>query len=121
MTFDTIHVMRGHIEAAGFVDVREEHFIWPIGPWPKDEYLKDMGRWGERNWCDGIEAWVMALYTRLLGWTYDEVKAFVSDFQGVIKDRRNHYYQEVRCVYARKPLDGESKGVGKEEDAKDGE
>jgi hypothetical protein len=107
MTFDTIHVMRGHIEAAGFVDVHEERFVWPIGPWPKDEYLKDMGRWGERNWCDGIEGWVMALYTRLLGWTYDEVKAFVSDFQGVIKDRKNHFYQEVRCVYARRPLDGE--------------
>jgi hypothetical protein len=120
MTFHTIHRMRAHLEDAGFVDITEEKFVWPIGPWPKDEHLKDMGRWGERNWCDGIEGWVMALYTRLLGWTYDEVKAFVSDFQGVIKDRQNHYYQEVRCVYGRKPLDSEVKaGAGDEENAGD--
>lgn len=49
----------------------------------------------------------MALYTRLLGWTYEEVKAFVRDFQNVIRDRRGRYWQEVRVVYARKPFDGE--------------
>jgi hypothetical protein len=46
----------------------------------------------------------MALYTRLLGWTYAEVQAFVRDLRNVIKNRGNHFYHEVRCVYARKPF-----------------
>jgi hypothetical protein len=92
------------MEEQGFVDVREEKFIWPIGAWPRDPHLKDLGRWGERNWSEGIEGWVMALYTRLLGWTYAEVQAFVRDLRNVIKNRGNHFYHEVRCVYARKPF-----------------
>lgn len=31
----------------------------------------------------------------------------MSDFRAVIKDRRNHFYHEVRCVYGRKPRAGE--------------
>ncbi|KAH6639667.1 S-adenosyl-L-methionine-dependent methyltransferase [Boeremia exigua] len=109
MPFDVVDTMHQTLSSPdlGFVDVQVQTFIWPIGPWPKDPYLKDLGRWGERNWCDGIEGWVMALYTRLLGWTYDEVKSFVRDFQGVIKDRRGRLWQEVRVVYARKPYPGE--------------
>ena len=45
--------------------------MWPIGPWPKDPHLKELGRWGERNWADGMEGWVMALFTRMLGVSED--------------------------------------------------
>ncbi|KAF2654986.1 S-adenosyl-L-methionine-dependent methyltransferase [Lophiostoma macrostomum CBS 122681] len=103
MTFRTVEHMKEHMEDAGFVDVVEEKFIWPIGPWPSDPHLKDLGRWGERNWADGLEGWVIALYTRVLGWSYTQVQDFVKSFRAVIKDRNNHYYHEVRCVYGRKP------------------
>ncbi|KAF2787447.1 hypothetical protein K505DRAFT_367351, partial [Melanomma pulvis-pyrius CBS 109.77] len=36
-------------------------------------------------------------------WTYAEVQEFVAEFKAVIKNRKNHYYHEVRCVYGRKP------------------
>ncbi|KAF1916540.1 S-adenosyl-L-methionine-dependent methyltransferase [Ampelomyces quisqualis] len=108
----TIHgEMARLMRCAGFVDVHEEPFIWPIGAWPKDAHLKLLGRWGERNWSEGIEGWVMALYTRFLGWTYAEVQAFVADFRAVVRDRRNHFYHEVRCVYARKPFPHEVVGM----------
>lgn len=109
MSFRTIEHMKEYMQEAGFVDVVEHRFVWPIGPWPKDPKLKDLGRWGERNWTDGIEGWVMALYTRILGWSYAQVKEWVREFRGVIKDRRNHYYHEVRCVYGRKPYPEEVK------------
>lgn len=32
------------------------------------------------------------------------MQAFVKDFRAVIKNRKNHFYHEVRCVYARKPF-----------------
>ncbi|KAF2006360.1 S-adenosyl-L-methionine-dependent methyltransferase [Amniculicola lignicola CBS 123094] len=104
MTFQTIKHMKEYMEGAGFVDIVEKRFIWPIGPWPSDPHLKEMGRWGERNWIDGFESWVMALYTRFLGWTYAEVQAFVADMKSVVRDRKNQYYQSVRCVYGRKPF-----------------
>ncbi|KAF2186779.1 S-adenosyl-L-methionine-dependent methyltransferase [Zopfia rhizophila CBS 207.26] len=103
MTFHTIKNMVGYMRDAGFVDIVERKFVWPIGPWPSDPHLKDMGRWGERNWLDGFESWILALYTRVLGWSYAEVQAFVEEMKGVVKNRSNHYYHEVRCVYGRKP------------------
>ncbi|KAG9200048.1 hypothetical protein G6514_007644 [Epicoccum nigrum] len=114
MRFDVVDTMHATLAAPAlrFKDVRTQSFVWPIGPWPRDPHLKALGRWGERNWCDGIEGWVMALYTRLLGWSYDEVKAFVRDFQAVIRDRSGRYWQEVRVVYARKPFEGEEDGDG---------
>ena len=52
----------------------------------------------------------MAIYTRILGWTKDQVLEFVEEFRRVIKGRKNYYYHEVRCVYGRKPLEGEVRG-----------
>lgn len=55
------------MKLTGFTDITEHKFLWPIGPWPRDSHLKELGRWGERNWVDGMEGWVMALFTRVLG------------------------------------------------------
>ena len=37
-------------------------------------------------------------------WTYADVQKFVDDFKAVFRDRKNHYYHQVRCVYGRKPF-----------------
>ncbi len=35
--------LKAYMEEAGFVDVVEKHFSWPIGPWCKDRKLKAIG------------------------------------------------------------------------------
>lgn len=32
------------MEAAGFFNVVEETFYWPLNPWPKDRKLKELGK-----------------------------------------------------------------------------
>lgn len=59
--------MAGLMREAGFVDVVEKRFKWPIGPWSSDPKLKEIGRWNLLNWEEGMEGWVMAAYTRVLG------------------------------------------------------
>ena len=59
--------MAGLISEAGFVDVVEKRFKWPIGPWSSDAKLKEIGRWNLLNWEEGMEGWCMAPYTRVLG------------------------------------------------------
>ncbi|KAF1846156.1 S-adenosyl-L-methionine-dependent methyltransferase [Cucurbitaria berberidis CBS 394.84] len=117
MTFSIVRQMGQLMHEAGFVDIHDVKFIWPIGTWPKDAHLKDLGRWGERNWSEGIEGWILALYTRVLGWTYAEVQDFAREFRRVIKNRKNHLWHEVRCVYARKPFDHE---IVRREEKRDG-
>lgn len=66
-TFEIAENMAGLITEAGFVDVVEKRYKWPIGPWSSDPRLKEIGRWNLLNWDEGMEGWAMAPYTRVLG------------------------------------------------------
>ena len=66
-TFEIAENMAGLIREAGFEEVVERRFKWPIGPRSSDAKLKEIGRWNLLNWEEGMEGWVMAAYTRGLG------------------------------------------------------
>ena len=66
-TFVQILHMKDQITAAGFVDVTEMRFKWPIGPWSNDPKLKDLGRWNMHMWERGLEGWTMRLLTKCMG------------------------------------------------------
>lgn len=52
---------------AGFVEVREHKYKWPLGDWPADPRLKEVGIINARHWNEGIEGWTMRLMTRSYG------------------------------------------------------
>jgi SAM-dependent methyltransferase len=55
------------IEAAGFQNVTYRTFKWPIGPWPRDPRLKEIGSYNRIGWEEGLEGWAMFLFTKFLG------------------------------------------------------
>jgi len=59
--------IKGYLEDAGFEEVVEKIYKWPIGPWSKDQHMKQLGLWNLLHWEEGIEGWSMALLTRVLG------------------------------------------------------
>lgn len=60
------------LKAAGFVGVREDVLKVPVGPWPKDPRLKELGRWMQIQTMDAIEPLPLALFPRVLGWSEQE-------------------------------------------------
>lgn len=82
-------------ERAGFVDVVEKRFRWPLNTWPKDPYYKEIGAWTRENLEVGIEGILMALYTRFLGWSQEEVLVFCAEFRAALRDRSVHAYSPV--------------------------
>lgn len=60
------------ITDAGFKDVVEVKYRWPIGEWPVDQRLKDIGRWNAQHWIEGMDAWSMRVLTQ-----YMDVNAIV--------------------------------------------
>lgn len=80
------------MEKAGFVDVVERQLKWPVGVWPKDKYYKELGHWGYANMDVGIEALIMALLTRGMGWSREEVLVFCAQVRRDIRDSRIHSY-----------------------------
>lgn len=53
---------------------------------------------------DSLEAYTLALFTRVLGWHLDHVHIFLAKVRAEIKDPRHHLYLFVYVVYGRKPL-----------------
>ncbi|KAL3292498.1 methyltransferase domain-containing protein [Colletotrichum asianum] len=87
----------------GFVDVRLKLHKWPINDWPKNQRYKNIGTWTYDNVTNGLEAMVMAPYTRALEWTRNEVNIFLIDVRKDLKNRHFHAYYPVYVITGRKP------------------
>jgi hypothetical protein len=48
---------KDRMRAAGFVDVQEETFKWPIGDWPQDQMEKTLGRLVLANLSEALEGY----------------------------------------------------------------
>ena len=116
-------LLKKMIEEAGFVDVVEKHYKWPIGTWPVDHRLKDIGRWNLRHWIEGLEAWTLRLLTQHCGvsqpsvlipcvnawleencirswltaeqWTPNEVKDWSARMRLSLTDPKHHAYHTM--------------------------
>ncbi|KAL2419894.1 Methyltransferase [Exophiala dermatitidis] len=101
--FQISTVMKKKIEDAGFVDVQEQRLKLPLGPWPTDPKLKDVGRFYERFYKTGLQGWLLQICTRSMGWTVDQVNdACIKAFQE-INSRQQHFYFPLVIVIGRKP------------------
>ena len=58
-TFYAFDKMKRLVEDAGYVDVEERTFKWPIGQWARTPKMKDIGRFFKMAWQFGMEAWVL--------------------------------------------------------------
>ncbi len=65
-TFKICDQMKGLIQDAGFEDVREETFMLPVGAWPADKKLKQIGKYCWLFCFQGCEGWAIFLLTRVL-------------------------------------------------------
>ncbi|MCJ1368523.1 hypothetical protein MMC16_007667 [Acarospora aff. strigata] len=95
--------LEGWVKDAGFTEVVHEKLAMPIGPWAKDKALKEVGAWNYLQYVEGLEAFMMALYTRMLGWTPDEVDLFLAQVRAEAKDPKIHSMYYVHVVYGKKP------------------
>ncbi|KAJ5110544.1 hypothetical protein N7532_001079 [Penicillium argentinense] len=106
----TQETMRGAIEKAGFVDVHENLYKVPLGPWPKDKQLKEAGQLNYLHWLSGLEGYAMWLLTKFGApepWSPEEVQVYLAGVRKEIKSTSTHGYGYARRVWARKPTAGE--------------
>ncbi|KAL9115969.1 MAG: hypothetical protein Q9227_000337 [Pyrenula ochraceoflavens] len=105
--------MKDAIARAGFVDVVEKKFRWPLGPWGDDNREKEMGRFNKEWWLSGNENWTLAVGTRYMGvrakatsrlaftdtlnqqWSVEQIKSFVAETKKVLDDETSEevYYE----------------------------
>ncbi|KAL9078196.1 MAG: hypothetical protein Q9157_002884 [Trypethelium eluteriae] len=80
------------LEEAGYVDVQEKVYKWPINSWPKDKQMKQFGVWTRENTSAILEGLALAPFTRFLGWTVDEVQVLLAGCRKDLKNTSLHAY-----------------------------
>ncbi len=62
--------MKDKITEAGFVNVVEKVYKTPLGGWPADPKLRELGQWALLGFDIGLEGYALATLTRVLGVCY---------------------------------------------------
>ncbi|KAK2613772.1 hypothetical protein N8I77_000660 [Diaporthe amygdali] len=88
---------------AGFVDIVRIPYKWPINEWPREPKWKEVGRRTAINFREGMSAIMMALFTRFMGWTKEQVEEFSAQVDKEWQDTRVHAYFCIWVTYGRKP------------------
>ncbi|CRG85398.1 hypothetical protein PISL3812_02471 [Talaromyces islandicus] len=90
------------LRAAGFVNVHEEIRRVPIGAWPKDKSLKELGRWMQVHAIESVEPLTLAVFTRVLGWGEDECRSFIYKVQEEF-GQHQQFYVYAHFIYGQRP------------------
>jgi hypothetical protein len=81
-----------YLKEAGFVDIHQEHYQWPLNRWPKGERLKMMGTYFSEDLFRGMEGLALGPLTRGAGKTREEVVEMARRARLNLSDRRIHAY-----------------------------
>lgn len=87
-----VHDFRRMLKEQGFVNINVEPVKWPVGPWPKGENEKNIGRWMVPDTKEFITPAATKLFTTHLKWSKERVEEFLEGVRKDIDDRKRHYY-----------------------------
>ncbi|CAG7562055.1 unnamed protein product [Fusarium equiseti] len=102
--YQSLHLFKDILSEAGFTEIVDMRFKWPINHWPKDKKYKELGVWHHENAANALESVTMAPITRAFGWTVDEVQVLLANVRKELNDTKIHGYWPICSVFGRKPL-----------------
>ncbi|KAL4876698.1 S-adenosyl-L-methionine-dependent methyltransferase [Aspergillus karnatakaensis] len=103
-TFRIWEEVADRLKRAGFGDIVETGFRWPMNGWSSDPKLHELGRWNQFRLDQGVEGFMLRLLTTTLGWSYESAQVHLAQMRVSLRDYRTHAYLPGAVVYARKPL-----------------
>jgi hypothetical protein len=84
-----------YLEQAGFVDVQERKYEWPLGTWAKGKRNKALGLWYREDVLSGLQGFTIALLTKALGMSMEEIEVLLVGVREDIKSNNIHCYVPV--------------------------
>lgn len=81
------------LRSANFTAVEAFEAITPIGHWPKDKQLKEIGIYFRHQFINAaVESYSLALFTRLGNWTEAETQSLLAHVRDEVKSNKMHIY-----------------------------
>ncbi|KAF4992941.1 hypothetical protein FDECE_13556 [Fusarium decemcellulare] len=78
----------------------------PIGGWPKDEKLREIGQYAQLVMEQDFEGLILFMTNVLGGWTREEIQVYVAHLRREIRSGKKHGWYWQKVVWARKPESG---------------
>jgi hypothetical protein len=92
------------LREAGYINVTERVFQVPLGTWPKNKALKNVGLYWRTILLDGIQAIALGPLTRGLHWNREQVELFLIEVRKAYHDNSCLMYMPLHIVYGQKPV-----------------
>ncbi|KAM0343520.1 hypothetical protein ACHAPU_008415 [Fusarium lateritium] len=90
-------------EDAGFEGIKTVDYKIPVGDWPKDPKLAEVGKYVRACLENDIEGYTLMMWQDVLQWPKEEYQLFLMSIRKAIRNPKIHTYMKVRYVYGRKP------------------
>ena len=74
----------------------------PLGNWPKDPVLKEVGSLNQLMVEEDPEGFVLAL-ANTLGWSREEILVYIAYFRREVRSNKYRPYYWQKAVWGRKP------------------
>ena len=95
---ETTDKMHGWLREAGFSDIQEIAHKVPVGPWPRDKKLKEIGRYHQAHMLEaGFENYSLFLFTQG-GWSIESTHVILAKLKEEIRNPRIHTYAKAYVV-----------------------
>jgi hypothetical protein len=82
--------LEGWVKDAGFSNVVHRRFRLPLGSWPKDSHMKDIGLCNLAQLLEGLEAFSLKLFCGILGMSTEEVHVLLASIRKELAARKYH-------------------------------
>ncbi|CAJ2499660.1 Uu.00g025130.m01.CDS01 [Anthostomella pinea] len=101
-------LQRKAMEAAGFVDIKEHNFKTPLGSWPADPKMKEIGQFNALALEQDIEGFIVYMWTTVVGWSKEEISVYAAHLRRELRSTEFHAYYPQKVLIGRKPAAGEA-------------
>ncbi|KAJ5587098.1 uncharacterized protein N7459_002863 [Penicillium hispanicum] len=92
------------MEGEGFINVADDVYKCPVGGWAKNRRLKEIGRVGKVTLLEVVEPYTLALFTRVLGFSFQDAQEYMEKVRAELMSSKFHLYILFHFVYGQKPL-----------------
>jgi hypothetical protein len=93
------HYKRWMMEA-GFQNITQKTFYWPLNPWAKGKYYKTIGQLFRENILGGLEGISMRVMAKA-NWGPDEIRVFLAGLRKDIEKAEIHAYLPMLVISSR--------------------
>ncbi|KAK0750830.1 S-adenosyl-L-methionine-dependent methyltransferase [Schizothecium vesticola] len=93
------------MEEAGFKGVQSRNTKVPVGEWPRDKRLKEIGYCNQLQLLSGLDGFGTYVLTNVLGWELAEAEALLARVKGALRNKSHHGYCVWGTAWVQKPLE----------------